>query len=70
MSPSARHVVVEVDGAHSSAHKRSPLFLDMIDDARIAFDRNGFMAQALRIWRDNTWYWDLTARRWAKGLSE
>lgn len=50
----------------------SPLFLDMIDDARIVFDPNGFLSQSLRafaarlarlgarrIWRDNTWYWDL-----------
>ncbi len=50
----------------------SPLFLDMIDDARIVYDRGEFMKQALsdfaarlarlgakRIWRENMWYWDL-----------
>lgn len=50
----------------------SPLFLDMTDDARILFDRDGFLARALadlkgrlaklgarRIWRGSAWYWDL-----------
>lgn len=50
----------------------SPLFLDMTDDARIVYDRDGFLAKAFgefagrlarlgarRIWRDNSWYWDL-----------
>ncbi len=50
----------------------SPLFLDMVDDARILFDRDGFFAQRLalmrermqmlgskRIWEGETWYWDL-----------
>lgn len=50
----------------------SPLFLDMIDDARIVYDRGDFLKQAFsdfsgrlarlgakRIWRDNSWYWDL-----------
>jgi hypothetical protein len=50
----------------------SPLFLDMIDDARLLFDRNGFLAQALaafaarlralgarRVWRGDAWFWDL-----------
>ena len=50
----------------------SPLFLDMTDDARILYDRDAFLASAFsdfsarlarlgarRIWRDNTWYWDL-----------
>jgi hypothetical protein len=50
----------------------SPLFLDMIDDARILYDRDGFFARRLallcerltqlgakRPWRGNTWYWDL-----------
>lgn len=50
----------------------SPLFLDMVDDARILYDRDGFFAAALervrarlarlgarRIWRGNAWYWDL-----------
>jgi uncharacterized protein len=50
----------------------SPLFLDMVEDARMLYDRNGFFAQRLsqlrnrlnelgakRIWRGNAWYWDL-----------
>ena len=50
----------------------SPLFLDMLDDARILHDRDGFLEQAFRelsdrlshlgarrIWRDTSWYWDL-----------
>lgn len=50
----------------------SPLFLDMIDDAEILYDRDDFLRQALdelsarlrrlgarRIWRDTAWYWDL-----------
>lgn len=50
----------------------SPLFLDMIDDAEIMYDRDGFLQQTLdalsdrlsrlgarRIWRDSEWYWDL-----------
>lgn len=50
----------------------SPLFLDMLDDARILYDRNGFLQRAFdefaarlsrlgakRIWRENSWYWDL-----------
>jgi hypothetical protein len=50
----------------------SPLFLDMVDDARILHDRAGFFAAVLerlrtrllalgsrRIWRGNAWYWVL-----------
>ncbi|MCP9469346.1 MAG: nucleotidyltransferase domain-containing protein [Nitrospira sp.] len=50
----------------------SPLFLDMVEDARILYDRDGFFAKRLarlrerlaqlgakRLWRGNTWYWDL-----------
>jgi predicted nucleotidyltransferase len=50
----------------------SPLFLDMVEDARVLYDRNGFFTQRLsqlrnrlnelgakRIWRGNAWYWDL-----------
>ncbi len=50
----------------------SPLFLDMTEDARILYDRDGFFAAALdrlrarlkalgsrRIWCGNAWYWDL-----------
>jgi uncharacterized protein len=50
----------------------SLLFLDMIEDARLLFDRDGFFRAALdafqarlaklgarRIWQGNAWYWDL-----------
>lgn len=50
----------------------SPLFLDMVDDAILLCDRDGFMRSALarfrdrltalgarRIWRGNAWFWDL-----------
>ena len=50
----------------------SPLFLDMLDDARILYDRDGFLQRAFqefaarlarlgakRIWRGQSWYWDL-----------
>ncbi len=50
----------------------SPLFLDMVEDARILYDRDGFFARRLallrerlaqlgakRLWRGNAWYWDL-----------
>lgn len=50
----------------------SPLFLDMVDDARILVDRENFFQDELRslrerlarlgarrIWKGNAWYWDL-----------
>ncbi len=50
----------------------SPLFLDMLDDGRILYDRDNFIRQAFdefrkrlkklgakRIWRGDSWYWDL-----------
>jgi predicted nucleotidyltransferase len=50
----------------------SPLFLDMIADARLLFDRDGFFGQRLarlrarldrlgatRHWLGSAWYWDL-----------
>jgi hypothetical protein len=50
----------------------SPLLLDMVDDARVLFDREGFFAGAMmrlrerlaalgarRVWRGNAWFWDL-----------
>ena len=56
----------------SEAGRGSPLFLDMTEDARILFDREGFFARRLdrlrqrlaelgsrRIWLGNAWYWDL-----------
>jgi uncharacterized protein len=50
----------------------SPLFLDIVQDGRILYDRDRFMQDALalldarlkklganRIWNGNAWYWDL-----------
>ncbi len=50
----------------------SPLFLDLVHDARFLEDREDFMHQALarlklrldalgakRVWRGNAWFWDL-----------
>jgi len=50
----------------------SPLFLDMVDDARILYDPDGFLRRYLdgfrqrlqalgarRIWLGNAWYWEL-----------
>lgn len=50
----------------------SPLFLDMVDDARIEHDPEGFLGRYLdrfrarlrelgarRVWLGNAWYWDL-----------
>jgi predicted nucleotidyltransferase len=50
----------------------SPLFLDMLEDARLLVDRDAFLEQAFavfrerlarlgarRIWRGNAWFWDL-----------
>jgi len=50
----------------------SPLLLDMVDDARILYDRGGFFKGrinrlkerlkklgAKRVWKGNAWYWDL-----------
>lgn len=52
--------------------KGSLLFLDMVEDARLLFDRDDFLKNFLknfkerlqksgarRIWRGNVWYWDL-----------
>jgi len=52
--------------------KGSPLFLDMVEDAKIIFDRDDFFKNyieklkkhlkklgAKRIWKGNLWYWDL-----------
>lgn len=54
------------------ARKGSPLFLDMVEDAKLLFDKGGFFEGVLgrlkkrlrelgarRIWRGNAWYWDL-----------
>jgi predicted nucleotidyltransferase len=54
------------------AEAGSPLFLDMIEDSKILYDKNHFFAGiikslearlkvlgAKRIWKGNAWYWDL-----------
>ncbi len=54
------------------AEAGSPLFLDMVDDARILYDRDGFLENRLarlrqrlvelgsrRVWHANSWYWVL-----------
>jgi uncharacterized protein len=56
----------------TEVRRGSPLFLDMLDDGRLLYDRGGFFASELaalkarldklgskRIWKDDTWYWDL-----------
>jgi len=58
--------------AREEALAGSPLFLDMTEDARILFDRDGFLGGCLerladrlrelgarRIVRGNAWWWDL-----------
>jgi uncharacterized protein len=50
----------------------SALFLDLIEDARILYDQDGYLRNALdnfrarlerlgarRVWRGNAWFWDL-----------
>ena len=50
----------------------SPLLLDMVDDAKVLYDREGFFSGAMeqlkerltrlgarRLWRGNAWLWDL-----------
>jgi hypothetical protein len=50
----------------------TPLFLDMLQDARVLYDKGGFFRKvlerlaarlkelgAVRRWRANAWYWDL-----------
>jgi predicted nucleotidyltransferase len=54
------------------AEAGSPLFLDMVEDAKILYDRNAFFVSimerlkaklralgAKRLWKGNAWYWDL-----------
>ncbi len=56
----------------SEVAQGSPLFLDMLEDARVLVDREAFLEQAFerirarlailgarRIWRGNAWFWDL-----------
>ncbi len=54
------------------AEKGSPLFLDMVEDLKILFDRDNFFLElieglrerlkalgAKRVWKGNAWYWIL-----------
>ena len=54
------------------AEAGSPIFFDMVEDAKILFDREAFLERRLarlrarmaslgskRVWVGNTWYWDL-----------
>ncbi len=56
----------------SEVRAGSPLFLDMVEDSRILFDKDDFFKKELerlrarleslgakRIWKGNAWYWDL-----------
>jgi predicted nucleotidyltransferase len=56
----------------SEVEQGSPLFLDMLEDARLLVDRGAFLEHAFerfrarlarlgarRIWRGNAWFWDL-----------
>ena len=61
------------------AERGSPLFLDMVEDCKILYDRQGFFKNCLeklqkrllelgaqRIWRGNSWHWVLK-KDWEKG---
>jgi predicted nucleotidyltransferase len=54
------------------ARRGSPLFLDMVEDGKILFDKEGFFSSILeqlrsrlqalgakRVWKGNAWYWVL-----------
>lgn len=56
----------------AEVRRGSPLFLDMLEDGQLLFDRDGFFAKELaalkgrldllgakRIWKGDAWYWDL-----------
>jgi uncharacterized protein len=71
-SPGIRTELSPVFKTPAEVGQGSPLFLDMLEDARILFDRDGFLADAFarlrgrlttlgarRIWRGNAWFWDL-----------
>jgi len=58
--------------SRNEAEGGSPLFLDMVEDADIVWDRDDFFLNILdnlkrrlaalgakRVWRGNAWYWDL-----------
>ncbi len=56
----------------AEAERGSPLFLDMVEEGKILFDRGGFFSAVLeklrarleahgarRVWKGNAWYWIL-----------
>jgi len=58
--------------SRAEANQNRPLYLDMLDDARMLFDRDGFFARRLdilrgrleelgarKLRRGDRWYWDL-----------
>ncbi len=58
--------------SENEAPYHSPLYLDMLEDGKILFDRDGFIAAvfdnmrrrlralgARRVWMGDQWYWDL-----------
>jgi predicted nucleotidyltransferase len=65
-------VVSPVFKTPAEARQGSLLFLDMIEDARVLYDRDNFLQKTLaefkarldhlgarRVWRGNAWFWDL-----------
>jgi predicted nucleotidyltransferase len=69
---SAAHRLSPIFKTPAEVRRGSPLFLDMLEDGRLLYDRGGFFASELaalkgrldklgskRIWKDDSWYWDL-----------
>lgn len=65
-------VLSPVIRAPEEIRQGSPLLLDLVDDARILYDRDNFLAGELarlrerlkalgarRVWRGDAWWWDL-----------
>ena len=70
--PKAKSDLLVLFKTPAEVKRGSPLFLDMLDDGRLLYDRGGFFASELaalkgrldklgskRIWKDDAWYWDL-----------
>lgn len=68
----AAHRLSPIFKTPAEVRRGSPLFLDMLDDGRLLYDRGGFFASELaalkgrldklgskRIWKGDAWYWDL-----------
>ena len=68
----AAHRLSPIFKTPAEVRRGSPLFLDMLEDGRLLYDRAGFFAGELaalkarldklgsrRIWKDDAWYWDL-----------